>query len=643
MKKVVAIVLVCIVCAVGVGLFLHFNNGDNNTVHYSVAELNLEETVEAKKGERFKLIVPQVEYCTFLYYADEFGTPYTDEKGYSLKEFDPKDNPKLYAEFKGEEILVRYDFNGGTADMPEYSFVCYGEQLPELKNPTKDHASFSGWSARGSDGNEFLVHDGIRFVDRKLTLTKGSFYINNAEITLKANFEAEKVDVTCVYYKSADKYLSGVSEEKIVKIPYGTWAYDSYMPTIKSDYGQTQTFVWSLTNDFEADEFSDEIYEPITLYAIACETQYKGFFARESLDKKHLIIDFRTKGVTNIDATYTTASGAEEVIFVGNPSVTYTNFSIVISATTDDLTITFQDFNYVGKDGVVAFDAANLSSESQLKIRSRGSSSITGANGKNGANVKSYNRNSGEKHTRAKDGENGLNGTDGQVAVIANNILIEIAKNGSLSITGGNGGKGSNGGNGEGSQNDGIAQAGHGGKGGNGGKGADALKVYNKLAIKGEGALYITGGNGGAAGNGGSGGNNLDKGAFDRADNGGHGGAGGTGGHGGSGICFENSNTKGEDCYLSAVLVKGGNGGNGGKGGDGGDGGKNEFQSQGSAPGNAGNGGNGGNGGLSLYNCSFTINKQKSNGGAGGDAGSPSTTPYSGKSGKKGTGGKVGS
>ena len=635
MKKLIIILLVCVSCA-GILCFFLFRKGDENIVNYCVEELNLEESIEAKNGERFKIPVPKVEYCEFLYFADEFGTPYTDEKGYSLKEFNKKDNPKLYAIFKGDEILVRYDLNGGSVDMPDYSFVEYGGRLPELKNPTKEHSDFVGWYTKGNDGTDYLVHDGIRLVNPKLTLTKNNFYIKNAEITLKAVYEVEKVDVTCFYYKNIEKYKSGEYEQKIVKIPYGTESFDSYMPTIKSDYGETQSFVWSLTNDFEANEYSDQIREPITLYAIAYKTQYNGFFARQSLDKKSLMLDFRKQSITDINCTYTTETGTEEVFFVGNPSITYTNFSIIIAATTDDITITFQNFNYVGKADVPAFDASNLSNKSQLRIRAKGNSSITGASGKNGNKVTSYDRNSNEKHTKAKDGENGLDGTNGQIALVANNILFEIAKNGSLSLIGGNGGNGSNGGNGQGSRNDGIAQAGHGGNGGNGGNGADALRVNYQLAVQGEGVLYISGGRGGNGGNAGSGGNNLDKGVFDRADNGGHGGNGGPGGNGGVGINIANVNSSGEEHYFSSVSVKGGNGGAGGDGGDGGDGGKNELQSQGSAPGNAGNGGKGGDGGVSLKNCSFTANKQSSSGGEGGDAGSPSNTPYSGASGKRG-------
>lgn len=639
MKKLVAMLLSCISLTMLLCFFSSCKS-DRNTVRYCITELNLEDSLEAKKGTKYKVPVPdEMEYYTFLYYADEFGTPYTDEKGYSLKEFDRKDNPKLYATFKGDDILVRYDLDGGTSAMPEYSIVEYGKQLPELKNPTKEHAKFDGWYAENNEGGEFLVHDGIRFVNAKLTLNKNDFHIENAEITLRADYKTDTVDVTCVYYKNLEQYLKGEHEEKVVKIPYGSTYISPYMPTITNVYGETQAFVWSSTNEFGADEFSDAILEPITLYGIANETIYNGFYARQSFDKKDLMLDFRKTTKTNIDFVYTTASGTEEVIFAGNPSLTYTNFSIVISATTGDVSITLQDFNYVGRDDSPAFDAGKLSSECQLTIKSKGNSSIRGADGEKLANGTSYDRNSNEKHTQAANGERGKDGTEAQIAVIANNILFDIAKNGSLTLTGGEGGDGSDGGNGQGSRNDGIAQAGHGGDGGNGANGADALKVYSKLSSQGEGVLNVYGGKGGKGGNAGSGGNNLDKGLTDRADNGGNGGKGGRGGDGGAGISFVNSDS-GNGSYLSLVLVKGGDGGKGGRGGDAGDGGKNELQSQGSAPGNAGDGGNGGNGGVCLKNCSFTVNKQLSSGGKGGTCGQYSNNPYAGGRGSNGDNGQ---
>lgn len=85
-----------------------------------------------------------------------------------------------------------------------------------------------------------------------------------------------------------------------------------------------------------------------------------------------------------------------------------------------------------------------------LVLNARGNASIRGANGANGGKGESFNRDAGEKNNTAKNGGGGGDGTNGQTALHANTIKININidKSGSLSLYGGNGGNGGNGGDG---------------------------------------------------------------------------------------------------------------------------------------------------------------------------------------------------
>lgn len=586
--------------------------------------INYMEEIIVKKGEKFKCKVPEKEHYEFLYFEDLNGNIYTDENGYSLNVFDLKEDLTLIPRWKGDEILVSFEYNGGLKTGEDYIFMDYGSQFPSLPLPEKDHSEFTGWYTLDKNGNEIRIHDGIRLIDPKITLDVEHFMIQENKIVLTAKYDKELIDVTCIYYEN------NIERTKVIQIPYGEMVQDSdKMPTIINEYNQNQGFVWSTNPDakFTDEEYLGRITQPITLYAIAIELVYKTYKARQSADLSKLLVDFRTSNQSDIDDVYYIKSGTKEVTFIGNPNVVYKNFSVVVSATNSDIEVTFVDFNYVGKENTTAFDARGLSNNCLLILNAKGNSSIKAANGSNGGDGVSYNRDKNSKHSDALSGGEGKSGNSGGNALVANSISIRIDVNGSLSLFGGNGGNGGNGGDGEGSQNDGIAQAGHGGNGDNGGNGGHALLIYGAFSIDSQGTFIAKGGIGGNGGHGGSGGNNLDKDLFDRADHGGNGGHGGSGGQGGSGIYFETSAFVVSSNW-STAYSEGGNGGNGGHGGDGGNGGKNEFQSgKGSNPGNAGNGGSGGSGGYSLRNCTFNINQTGGKGGLGASAGKPGTAP----------------
>ncbi len=610
-KRIVIILMMCLSMIV---ILASCEPQKEYTATCTVDGTDYTEVISLKEGERFKCTVPSKEHYTFLYYADEYGVAYTDENGYSLKEFDGEKDLMLIAKWQGDEILVRLDTDEGQLSGEEYYLVEYGSLLPTLEIPEKEHNKFIGWYGTNNENASFLIHDGIRLVNSKLTITDDNFKIVNNELTLTARYSSDQVTVTCIYVDNT------VTEEIIIKVPYGSKVKECNMPTILDQYNKRQGFVWSKDNDFESDEYLEKIKEPITLYAVAMETEYFGYKARQSFDLSKLMVDFRTSNKIDVNDTYTTASGTKEVTFVGNPSVVYTNFSIVVSATVEDLKITFIDFNYVGQSGSPAFDASALSNDSALVLNAKGNSSIRGADGSNGGNGKSFKRDEAVKNKTAENGGNGSNGNVGQTALYANTIKINIDQSGSLSLYGGNGGNGGNGGDGEDSKNKGIAQSGHGGAGGNGGNGGNGLHICGTLSLESKGRFYTCGGKGGNGGNGGSGGNYCDKLATDRADNGGNGGKGGNGGIGGHGVNAEDFASISTTEWTTAFSV-GGDGGNGGNGGDGGASGKNELQSVGGTPGAAGNKGTGGNMGYALNNCSFDINVTNGKDGANGNNG----------------------
>lgn len=350
-----------------------------------------------------------------------------------------------------------------------------------------------------------------------------------------------------------------------------------------------------------------------------------------------------TKSETDINKTYVVNENQNRVVFIGNSSRIYTNFSIKISGRYSDVTVELRNLKFNAPESTVGLDASDVNPDFTVYIIASGTSAIRGGNGKNGAAGKSYKIDNGAKNPgNGQEGEVGEAGSD---AIKGNNIYLTTSNSSTLTLTGGNGGNGGRGGDGEGSKQDGIGHAGNAANGGIGGNGGSGLDVTTRLSIENNGIITMIGGNGGNGGDGGHGGNNRDTGFTDRADHAGHGGSGGDGGNGGYGLYVADE----AHVRVSAdfATMYGGKGGNGGNGNDGGNSCKNELQSsKGGSPGNAGNGGNGGDGGRSAYNIDQTLYKAKtSEGGLGGKKGNPGRNPEIGygAEGHDGTNGASGS
>lgn len=307
----------------------------------------------------------------------------------------------------------------------------------------------------------------------------------------------------------------------------------------------------------------------------------------------------------NIDITDST----EEIVFIGDPNKTYTNFMMHIYGFDNGqkLVIRFVNFNFVTnedtaidllEDGGVDLTIDVIGSCS-IRTSYAGGSII----GSTDATIKNLtftdSADSGTMSITAGNGAEGssanADGGNGGVAVYAD--MLSVNMDNTLTVTGGNGGNGLTG-------TDGATAGADGVDGGNGGNGGAA--IVGAVNIK-AGNAIISSGNGGNGGDGGDGKTgttgksvvNITVGKDGNKNYGGKGGDGGNGGNGGvSNLVIIGSLDDVNNC---ATLVKGicGDGGDGGSGGDGGKGGD-YYNVLGSVwrcgGGSGGDGGDGGSG-----------------------------------------------
>lgn len=362
---------------------------------------------------------------------------------------------------------------------------------------------------------------------------------------------------------------------------------------------------------------------------------------QDGSDADGTFINFTESG-SEIGQTYVVGPVQNRVVFIGNSSMVYSNFDIKVEGRYSSVYIELRNMKFVAPTGSAGIDASDVNPDFTVYIIVSGTSAVTGGNGDNGEDGKSYGINTAASNPRS--GVQGADGQNGSSAIIGNTIYLTTNQSSTLILTGGNGGNGGRGGDGEGAAQKEIGQAGHGANGGNGGLGGSGLEATKSLSVENNGIITATGGVGGNGGNGGHGGHNKNTGAFDRADHAGHGGSGGNGGNGGYGIKVGDGGTVRVNANFANMY--GGRGGNGGNGNDGGNSTKCEFQtSNGGNPGNAGNGGNGGNGGASAYNIDSALySAHPGEGGTGGTKGNPGRNPSIGygKAGVDGTPGESG-
>ncbi len=396
-------------------------------------------------------------------------------------------------------------------------------------------------------------------------------------------------------------------------------------------------------------------------------------------NRNRVLIDFSSITNTTLSqGTYSICAPISEVIFIGDPNKTYTNLNLQIYSFTNGqkLKLNFNNFNFISND----IAAINLNDDNgvDLTIDFNGTNNIKNIYPSGSVFGTSNNKISkltfigtGKLYLNAGNGTNatqyGGNGTDGGVAIFANNLVLDMP--GYLYTYGGNGGNGK-----EGANNS------NGGNGGNGGYSVICDNCY----IAG-GSIEFIGGNGGNGAKGadisgqaqnGAKAQNASSSHKKNLDDGGKGYTGSTGAKGGNGgtggyalntACIEIL----QNCAIKLIAGNGGNGGNGGKGqkgGNGGAGGSDDCECIGSCfwsgniPGDGGKGGTGGNGGkggdagnchIALNNDCVIIGKGQVNlingnvgnfgiGGAGGDGGAGGAGGSGGNNGANGTTGAKG-
>ena len=562
---------------------------------------------------------------------------------------------------------VNYDGNGG-----QYSYTL-ADGTMESSEPIIIEGMPLSTFATGTTGNlakNLYTRVSYTFAGWALTPDGEAVYTDEDTITAEVT---EKANVITLY---------AVWEPIVYNITYHTNG-----GTISSDYDATYTVEYaeikfpSLTHDtyplysdvlgwyFDADYtlpyVADYKTNPrdITLYA-KWSPIYDSIDTTPWSTAGRVVIDWRNETDTNLlnhtnrsvnDGRYNNldiTGGTEEIVFIGDPNKTYTNFMMHICgfAEGQKLVIRFVDFNFVTNENA----AIDLYEDGgvDLTIEVVGSCSIgsTYAGGSIIGSTDNAIKNltftgSGTMSITAGNGADGsaanADGGNGGVAVYADMLTVNMDN--SLTITGGNGGAGLTGADGAKAGADGV-------DGGNGGNGGAA--IVGTVDVK-AGTVEIYGGNGGAGGHGGNGKNGSASSGQCATDyktsdwckgaDGGNGGAGGNGGDGGSGASAILTEFDVTAAGNAVVLIKSGAGSNGGLGGDGGNGGKGQNggdgwssvgYEDGHAGGNGGNGGlggNGGNGGLSgailtnattSENAVITISSgNNGNGGDGGDGG----------------------
>ncbi len=358
-----------------------------------------------------------------------------------------------------------------------------------------------------------------------------------------------------------------------------------------------------------------------------------GWYVKEGEEENDKLLDGTfvnlTKSQSNLSKQYVITSTVNRVVFIGNSSVNYTNFNIIVEGRQSDVYIELQNFKFEAPEGADGINADDVFPSYNVFIMSSGTSAVKGGKGESGTAGTSYKYNGSSG--APKNGGKGLDGGTGCSAISGNTVYLTAKSSSILTLIGGDGGNGGIGGDGEGSKGGGLGTvgkgAGNGGNGGTGGQGGSAVNISSELKIENNGKISLLGGTGGNGGTGGRGGNGGNP-SFASPDDGGDGGNGGTGGTGGFGINLqENASLKVSN---QTVSVEGGNGGNGGSGNNGGDGHKwaMDYVSKGANAGDAGNGGNGGNGGLSTNFADKSLfNHKNGQGGDGGFAGNPGSAP----------------
>ena len=510
----------------------------------------------------------------------------------------------LVAKWIAKEYTVTFDANGGSVSKKTET-VTYDEAYGSLPIPAKAGYKFEGWLL---NGNIVAASTVVKSASNHTLIAKWGdpytykigYVYNGGEKISGGNYP------TTYTFDNISNIVNNISD-----LSYLTYA----------DYNK---FIgWYLDSSFNTPLTANAVKNlgggDITLYAKwDLYTVYNSISSLPWNVSGKVIIDWRNETDTNVTnhtdriipesqaGRYNNLDiigNGSEIIFIGDPEKTYTNFLIHLCYYSEgnNLTIRFVDFNYV-TNGVFAISLWEVTGLN-LTIDVVGTCSIKSSYAS--GNIIDLDTvditfvGAGEMTMTAGNGVDGTSagesGTDGGTAIIANTVKVNMDnKTGTLRVIGGAGGNGYKGTDSTEQGSTGWkrtktwqgragtgGQGGTGGIGGDGGNGGDAM--VGTLYVE-SGNSYFTGGKGGdgakggKGGKGGTGGDNTAWGLKSEDQGTGHGGKGGTGGKGGDAGHggFNNKLTYSSSNYATLVVSVGENGivGLGGDGGDGGNPGK---------------------------------------------------------------------
>lgn len=442
------------------------------------------------------------------------------------------DSITLYAQWTPNSYTISYDANGGNGTTPSSTHIYNNYSKLTDNSFSRIGYTFVEWNTKpdGSGANYSNLENVVNLVtdnDGSLTL-----YAQWNTITYTINYNLNGGS-----YQTGETYSVSYTVEDLPSIP------DLIYPTHPT------------YNTFEG-WYEDSIFStPLNRATLSSSPRNLNLYAKWNLCKEYnymsttpdvtdarVLIDWSNATSTDVAATrgngvLSVANTVKELIIIGNPDLTYTNFSIslVDFAANQELVVCFDNFNFTTNvDGAIktngtdngmiltidvhgtCFINTSVAGGSIIKgftntlnFTGDGKMTIAGGTGSNGS------RGSDKLGSRA---ETGGSGSNGGVAIQATNIHVN---NATLIVKGGNGGTGGDGGTGTSNFTKGAGHGGHGGKGGNGEIAIASTTIY----ISGTGKVLATGGNGGNGGIGGEGsGNNTTESYY--SGNGGDGGDG---------------------------------------------------------------------------------------------------------------------
>ena len=527
----------------------------------------------------------------------------------------------VYAKHTPIEYYLKFEPNGGTmtgivndVDVPGNGHsVANPYKFASSAKIYKTGETFSGWI--DNYGNTYKEYADIGYI---IGATQGT------TVTLTAQWNMTEYTVTYSTNYKNDGVINSGNTSKQTYFKNSVASIINALQNIKHpDYNYNKLLGWydinkpsiiydlnSLKESLESDP------RDVTLCAKwdLCEVYKSSKFSKNSsqtLTENRVIIDWSDLSTTDFGTLTIYTSNVSEIYFIGKSGATYKGVRLILSGSSKDMVLHFKNFNMNGY-----LTKSSTSTNLNVTIYCEGDNSITAPIGTTAIdNFTSLTfEGNGNMSITGGCGNDaftvGDNGYDGAIAIIVDNLVINMT--GKFNVTGGDGGAGAKGEDQSLEHKDSSAPAKATTDGGKGGNGGDAIKCSTFTASP-NSQITIIGGKGGKGGNGGSAGDGyggfqneigyLIAGSYSGAAKLPDGANGGNGGDGGAPI---NSSAKITISKLSKTHFQYGDGGDGGNGGQGADA---AWDKEGVNPDTAGNGGNGGKGGAGY------------NGGKGGDGG----------------------